>query len=69
MSPAHSFALQDRPTTTKVRYLAGGQQVVRVDREEVGPIDGTVEDEVVAAVKAQVRPDSLVILADYAKAS
>jgi D-beta-D-heptose 7-phosphate kinase/D-beta-D-heptose 1-phosphate adenosyltransferase len=38
-----------------------------VDREEVSPIESTVEDEVIAAVKAQVRHDSLVILADYAK--
>ena len=56
-----------RPTTTKVRYLAAGQQVVRVDREEVEAIDSTVEDEVIAAVKSQVRNDSLIIIADYAK--
>ena len=59
--------IPDRPTTTKVRYLAGGQQVVRVDREEVAPIGSSVEDEVIAAVKSEVRKDSLIILADYAK--
>ncbi|QEN12690.1 D-glycero-beta-D-manno-heptose 1-phosphate adenylyltransferase [Mycolicibacterium sp. ELW1] len=56
-----------RPTTTKVRYLAAGQQVVRVDREELAAIDSTAEDEVIAAVKQQVRDGSLIILADYAK--
>ena len=38
-----------------------------MDRGEVSPIESTVEDEVIAAVKSQVRHDSLVILADYAK--
>jgi D-beta-D-heptose 7-phosphate kinase / D-beta-D-heptose 1-phosphate adenosyltransferase len=59
--------IPDRPTTTKIRYLAAGQQVVRVDREDVGPIDRGTEDRLIAEIKAQLRPRSLVVLADYAK--
>ncbi len=35
---ASLVAIPGRPTTSKVRYLAGSQQMVRVDREEIGPI-------------------------------
>lgn len=56
-----------RYTTSKIRYLAGSQQVVRVDREDVGPIDSSLEDQIIEAVKDSLRPNSVVVLADYAK--
>lgn len=59
--------LPGRPTTSKIRYLAGGQQVVRVDREEIGPIDREVEDRVIAAVAESLTAKSVLMIADYAK--
>jgi D-beta-D-heptose 7-phosphate kinase / D-beta-D-heptose 1-phosphate adenosyltransferase len=56
-----------RPTTSKVRYLAGSQQMVRVDREEIGPIGRQEEDKIVKAVAAALQDNSVLVLADYAK--
>jgi D-beta-D-heptose 7-phosphate kinase/D-beta-D-heptose 1-phosphate adenosyltransferase len=57
----------DRPTTTKTRIVARGQQVVRVDEEEdedLGPAD--VKKLLAAVEKAVARADALV-LEDYNK--
>ncbi len=59
--------LPGRPTTSKIRYLAGSQQVVRVDREDVGPIDRGVEDQIIEAVVGSLTDKSVVMIADYAK--
>jgi D-beta-D-heptose 7-phosphate kinase/D-beta-D-heptose 1-phosphate adenosyltransferase len=59
--------LPGRHTTSKIRYLAGSQQVVRVDKEDVGPIDRDIEDEVIAAVRNSLTDRSVLMIADYAK--
>ena len=56
-----------RPTTTKIRVIAGGQQVGRVDDERRHPIPGDVEDRIVAWIRALDPAPSLVLLSDYAK--
>jgi D-beta-D-heptose 7-phosphate kinase/D-beta-D-heptose 1-phosphate adenosyltransferase len=64
---ASLVAIAGRPTTSKVRYLAGSQQMVRVDREEIGPIGRQEEERIVAAVAAALKDNSVLVLADYAK--
>ncbi|MGE3307711.1 MAG: D-glycero-beta-D-manno-heptose 1-phosphate adenylyltransferase [Rhizobiaceae bacterium] len=61
------IAIPGRPTTSKVRYLAGSQQMVRVDREDVGPVSAREEDRIIKAVAEALGGNSVLVLADYAK--
>lgn len=56
-----------RPTSKKTRLVAQQQQIVRVDHERRGPIDGDVAAQVRAAIDAGVRGAQAVVLSDYAK--
>ncbi|MCB2102682.1 MAG: D-glycero-beta-D-manno-heptose-7-phosphate kinase [Rhodobacterales bacterium] len=57
----------DRPTPIKTRYMAGGQQLLRTDRERIAPIDGAAEDRIIEAAKDGLRHAGVVILSDYGK--
>ncbi len=57
----------DRPTTTKLRVIANGQHIVRVDHEQRKQIDGILEERVVAWVHSHIREVDAVIVSDYAK--
>lgn len=59
------LACADRPTIQKIRILARNQQMLRVDREEVKPLDERQEAELLGALKA-ASWDALV-LSDYGK--
>jgi len=56
-----------RPTVEKTRILARHQQMLRVDREEVVPIDGATEAKLVAWLAALRGQVDSVVLSDYAK--
>ncbi len=56
-----------RSTTTKTRYLAGAQQLLRADRETAGPLRPMVRDEVVDGVGALLPQCAAVALSDYGK--
>lgn len=56
-----------RPTTVKTRVVARHQQVVRVDREQVGDIDETTAGQVAEAARALSGACSAVALEDYNK--
>ena len=58
-----------RPTTVKTRVLAGNQQVVRIDREETGPIPPELRRRIAEQVERAVRGGDLdaLIVEDYAK--
>ncbi len=59
------------PTTRKTRVLAGYQQLVRLDREQVSPLSARAADALLAALDQWLaRPHDggrAVVLADYAK--
>ena len=57
---------EDRQTTRKVRVLARGQQLLRLDWERPEPLPAAVEQALLDRVEALARPDALV-LSDYAK--
>jgi D-beta-D-heptose 7-phosphate kinase / D-beta-D-heptose 1-phosphate adenosyltransferase len=63
---AHFVTDPERPTTTKIRFISGGQQLLRVDDEVVRPIDSQVEDAVVAQVAAAAGAKAI-LLSDYGK--
>ena len=59
----------NRPTTTKTRVVARGQQVVRVDEEEIGPVDLPTTTALIRAIETAVAGAAAVVLEDYDKGS
>lgn len=60
-------AAKGRPTTFKLRILAGNHQMLRIDKEEVGPASSEVEDALLRAVLEVLADMRAVILSDYRK--
>ncbi len=56
-----------RPTTEKVRILARGQHILRLDREESSPLTGEFRRELLSRLKKAARGVHAVVLSDYAK--
>lgn len=61
------LAVADRPTTTKTRIIAHGQQVVRVDHEQAGPLPAATEARLLALIEEALPFVEACILSDYAK--
>ncbi|KNY30936.1 D-glycero-beta-D-manno-heptose-7-phosphate kinase [Agrobacterium sp. SUL3] len=59
--------LDERPTTIKTRFLGHGQQMLRVDFEDVSPISQEEEDRVISSALSLIGSHNVVILSDYAK--
>lgn len=56
-----------RPTTTKTRIIAHGQQIVRVDHEERASLPAMLEDTLLQWVEKHLPDVHACILSDYAK--
>lgn len=56
-----------RITTTKTRFIASNQQVLRTDREQFLTLNPSLENEILDVFKKQIQSHDLVILSDYAK--
>ena len=56
-----------RPTTVKTRIIAHSQLVVRADRERRTPVDGPVEERIVAALRKLLRGAHAFVVSDYDK--
>ncbi|MAI89377.1 D-glycero-beta-D-manno-heptose 1-phosphate adenylyltransferase [Ponticaulis sp.] len=56
-----------RETTVKVRYVASGQQLLRVDKEVVSSISDDAETRLCAALKKAASSAQVILLSDYAK--
>ena len=63
----HQIIDKDRPTTTKTRFRADGQQVLRVDEEVTTPVGHATAEQLLATFTDAVRSVELVVLSDYAK--
>ncbi len=59
--------VSDRPTSVKVRYLAGGQQLLRSDHERVGALNGETRARILDSVTAALDGVGVVVLSDYGK--
>lgn len=64
-----SFLIQDseRPTTTKIRYIAGGQQLLRADYEVSSAISQELEEKALARISEAIENCDIVVISDYAK--
>jgi D-beta-D-heptose 7-phosphate kinase/D-beta-D-heptose 1-phosphate adenosyltransferase len=56
-----------RPTTVKTRFVAGGQQLLRLDAEDTRPLSAAAEGKLVAAAETATIGAAAVLLSDYAK--
>ncbi len=56
-----------RPTTVKTRYVAAGQQLLRVDSEDNRPVPRTVEARLVTATRYASEGCGAILLSDYGK--
>jgi D-beta-D-heptose 7-phosphate kinase / D-beta-D-heptose 1-phosphate adenosyltransferase len=56
-----------RTTTAKTRFLAGTQQLLRLDEETTAPLDETTAAALLAGVERALAHADVVILSDYAK--
>jgi len=56
-----------RPTTVKTRMIAHGQQLLRVDREDAGPLSGPLQAELLNRIKRLLPSCDVVLLSDYGK--
>jgi len=56
-----------RPTTRKIRYVAQGQHLLRVDYEMGADIAPDIEDSLIEAVSVQLADHDVLVLSDYAK--
>lgn len=56
-----------RPTTSKIRYVAGGQQLLRADREITTPVGEAVAQALADAVRGVAAGAGALIVSDYGK--
>ena len=63
----HQIIDKDRPTTTKTRFRADRQQVLRVDEEVTTPVSSAISRQLLAIFDEAVKSVELVVLSDYAK--
>jgi D-beta-D-heptose 7-phosphate kinase / D-beta-D-heptose 1-phosphate adenosyltransferase len=56
-----------RPTICKTRYIALHQQIIRIDEENVGELDGEEEAQLFAAFDGALVDVDAVVLSDYGK--
>lgn len=59
--------VHERATSIKTRYLGGGQQMLRADREIVGPLDADAASRIVAAAETAIKTAQVMVLSDYGK--
>jgi rfaE bifunctional protein kinase chain/domain len=56
-----------RPTTSKTRFIAHAQQVMRADEEDRGPLEEALSARLLAGVHARLSTSDCVVLSDYGK--
>jgi D-beta-D-heptose 7-phosphate kinase / D-beta-D-heptose 1-phosphate adenosyltransferase len=64
---ARLIADRQRPTTVKTRFIAGRQQLLRLDDEAPHPATGETAAALLAALKSALGSVDIVLLSDYAK--
>lgn len=67
MSDRGLLAVLGRPTTTKTRVIARGQQIVRIDEEVDHLLEGTALTQLTALAEAAIAEADALLLEDYNK--
>lgn len=58
---------RERPTTLKTRVIAHHQQVVRIDKEKLSPINGELINQIIDYIKLIIKDIDAIIIEDYGK--
>jgi D-beta-D-heptose 7-phosphate kinase/D-beta-D-heptose 1-phosphate adenosyltransferase len=61
------FVDESRPTTLKTRVVAQHQQVVRIDKEKVGPLSQDIVSEMMNFVHDNIKSMDALVIEDYGK--
>ncbi len=61
------LVVKDRSTSQKIRVIAGTQQIVRIDKETVGPINFQIKKKVIDLLSKSLKETKAVIVSDYDK--
>ncbi len=61
------IAAHGRQTTRKLRIIGAHQQIVRVDQEDVQPLDDDTERRCLAAARVAIDDADIVVVSDYGK--
>ena len=64
---ARLIACENRPTITKRRFVAGSQQILRVDEEEIADLAEAEEQAIIDIVTKALPEVSVIVLSDYGK--
>jgi rfaE bifunctional protein kinase chain/domain len=56
-----------RPTIIKTRVIGQQQQMLRIDREEIGDLDATIMDKLCSSLEKGLQGAEALIISDYAK--
>lgn len=64
---AAMFLREDARTTTKVRIVSDGRQVMRIDSEDVAPVDGEAEQRILTRLLDDLVKAPVLVISDYAK--
>ena len=67
ISDGSTVTLAGRPTTSKTRVVARGQQLVRIDEEEDAGLEGEAQDAIIAAATRALADADAVLIEDYNK--
>jgi D-beta-D-heptose 7-phosphate kinase / D-beta-D-heptose 1-phosphate adenosyltransferase len=62
-----SIECRGRLTTTKIRVVSNGQQLIRLDEEEITPVNPDVVNEVTRRVDEASKEVEAIVLSDYGK--
>jgi len=62
-----TIALEDLPTVTKTRLVSGGQQLLRLDDEEIKPLEPAQCRQVLAHIEEGLDRLHAIVLSDYGK--
>lgn len=65
--PSFLVVDENRPSTVKTRIIAHNQLVVRADRELRAPVNGSVQEGIVSALKEAIRDADAFVVSDYDK--
>jgi D-beta-D-heptose 7-phosphate kinase/D-beta-D-heptose 1-phosphate adenosyltransferase len=64
---SHLARAPGRATTIKTRFVASGQQLLRLDDEDARPVDADTEGRLVRAIEDEAADAGVILLSDYAK--
>ena len=58
---------KNRPTTIKSRLISKGQQIIRIDKEEIFPVNPEITNKITESLKSDHSKYSCVVVSDYGK--